>query len=125
MTDASASEASSAAFTDAATAAASPKTATASPTTATAPTAATIGETVTTSPKASAAAETTTAASPPAGISAVNPTDLETALGWHRPAMHGIGWIERGYVGLDADGEPVYEDIPGEVRFTRVSAAGN
>jgi len=63
-------------------------------------------------------------AAPPA-TSAGAPTDLEAALAWHRPAIHGIGWIEQGYVGLDSDAEPVYEQIPGEVRFTRVSAGGN
>jgi len=50
------------------------------------------------------------------------PGALESALRWQRPAMHGIGWIVQTYLGDDADGEPVFEQVPGEVTFTRVNS---
>lgn len=51
-------------------------------------------------------------------------SELETALGWQRPAMHGIGWIVQTYLGDDAEGQPVTQEVPGEVTFTRVSEDG-
>ena len=56
---------------------------------------------------------------------AAAPGSLEMALDWRRPAVHGIGWMEQAYLGNDADGEPGYEQIPGEVRFTRVNVGTN
>lgn len=47
--------------------------------------------------------------------------EMEAALGWQRPTMHGIGWIVEAYLGDDAEGEPVMQEVPGEVTFTRVS----
>jgi hypothetical protein len=50
------------------------------------------------------------------------PGALEAALGWQRPAMHGTGWIVQAYLGDDAEGEPILEEVPGEVTFTRVNS---
>jgi hypothetical protein len=57
---------------------------------------------------------------PPASV-AGGADDLEAALGWTRPAMHGVGWVESVYVGEDDDGEAVYQDTPGGVVFTSVN----
>jgi hypothetical protein len=46
---------------------------------------------------------------------------FESALGWRRPVLHGLASVPSAIVGEDADGEPVFGEVDGEIEFVRVN----